>query len=602
MIAISTVRTRRAAANTTLLGVLVSLGATLLVGVGLARRTTPFVASYIYLQTNVAFSGPTPFQNFEIDIALHVSHLTVVALAVVELCVGLVLLWNRVMGRNEPGPARFHAVVSIFLFGCIGALMSWDLAELFTFWTLAGGTTYLLLAHRWGADDVARAGRVALALPFLTDLFLLCGIAVLYSMYGKQNLNDLLPILHMTGWSVRTLVIASVLLFVGVAGRMALWPLQSWITATATTAPPAASAIAQSVWPVIGIMVLYRVLPVFYASSPQAMRDIVIACSVSAVVAPLASLIGREPRQVLALAGSGIMAVAAAVVIHGFQYSYFTFATAGVACVFAVAPARAAATLAASAVARAMRTLDMTEMGDAWRRMRASAGVLLGAAILIGMAATGALVFGVDTRSRFGVVLGESVFLVTVAALRVFLIVSIGPLVRRRAFEPDRVRDVPRPARPWPYALLVVSAALAVAAMSSPWLVFFDHMTHHLPQVAAYLIWLAVPVVGFALVGIAVKMSKENAVRAMVLLDETVTSRMAAAGAFLDRYVFVPLLNIVERVSRWVPLGDSAIGRVSLVTGRAAATAVIAPALPVLLVMAVLLAFLIVLLSPGVLR
>jgi NADH:ubiquinone oxidoreductase subunit 5 (subunit L)/multisubunit Na+/H+ antiporter MnhA subunit len=554
------------------------------------------------MQTNVAFSGPTAFQNFEIDIVLHVDHLTVVALAVIEACIALVLLWNRVMGRNEPGPARFQAVVSIFLFGCIGALMSNDLAELFTFWTLAGGTTYLLLAHRWGTDDAARSGRVALALPFLTDLFLLCGIAVLYSAYGKQNLVDLLPLLHMTGWSVRTLVIASVLLFVGVAGRLALWPLQSWINATATTAPPAASAIAQSVWPVIGIMVLYRLLPVFYASNPQAMRDIVIACGVSAVVAPLASLIGREPRQVLALAGSGITAVAAAVVIHGFQYSYFTFATAGVACVFAVAPARAAAMLAASSVTRAMRTRDMAEMGDAWRRMRASAGALLGSAILIGMSATGALVFGVDTRSRFGVVLGEAAFLAAVAALRVFLAVSTGPLLRRRAFEPDRVRDVPPPARPWPYALLVVSAVLVIAAMSSPWLVFFDHKTHHLPQVAAYLIWLAVPVVGLAAVSIAFTRSKENATRAMVLFDEAVNRRIGVAAAFLDRYLFVPLLNIVDRVSRWVPIGDSAVGRVSLLSGRAAATAVMAPALPVLVVMAVLLGLLIALLSPGVLR
>jgi hypothetical protein len=51
-----------------------------------------------------------------------------------------------------------------------------------------------------------------------------------------------------------------------------------------------------------------------------------------------------------------------------------------------------------------------------------------------------------------------------------------------------------------------------------------------------------------------------------------------------------------------VPIGDSAVGRASLLSGRAAATAVMAPALPVLVVMAVLLGLLIALLSPGVLR
>ena len=141
MIAISTVRTRRAAANTTLLGILVSLAATLLVGWGLARRTAPFVASYVYLNSSVAFSGPQNFQSFEIDIVLRVDHLTVVAIALIDLCVGLVLAWNRVMGRNETGPARFNAVISIFLFGAFGTLMSSDLAEMFTFWALCGGAS-----------------------------------------------------------------------------------------------------------------------------------------------------------------------------------------------------------------------------------------------------------------------------------------------------------------------------------------------------------------------------------------------------------------------------------------------------------------------------
>src|SRR5204863_8587869 len=137
-------------------------------------------------------------------------------------------------------------------------------------------------AHRWGDEAAARSGRIALALPFLTDLFLLCGIAVLYSRYGQQNLSLLVPALHTTaGWTVRQIVVASVLLFVGVAGRMALWPVHSWLTGTATTAPPAASAIAAAVWPVVGVTVMYRLLPIFVSSNADTMRWLVIACGIS---------------------------------------------------------------------------------------------------------------------------------------------------------------------------------------------------------------------------------------------------------------------------------------------------------------------------------
>src|SRR5205807_4631435 len=101
VIAISSVRTRLAATNTTLLGVAVSLAASLLVGWGLAGKTSPYIASYVYLNSNVAFTGPTNFENFEVDIAFRVDHLTILAIALINVCIAIVLRWNRFVGRNE---------------------------------------------------------------------------------------------------------------------------------------------------------------------------------------------------------------------------------------------------------------------------------------------------------------------------------------------------------------------------------------------------------------------------------------------------------------------------------------------------------------------
>ena len=603
VVAVSSVRTRRASINTATFGALLSLAATLLAGWGLARRTAPYNASYAYFTQNVAFSGPTNFQNFEVDIVLHVDHLTVVALAVVELCVLLVLMWHRVMGRSEPGPARFQALVSLFLFGAVGALISSDLAELFTFWSIAGGATYLLMTHRWGLDATARSGRVALALPFLTDLFLLCGIAVLYSRYGTQNLPLLVPILHTTaGWTVRQLVVASVLLFVGVAGRLALWPLHFWITGTATTSAPAASAIAQSAWPVIAIAVLYKLLPIFAASSQQAMKDIVIACGVAAVIAPLASVLAMDPRRALALAGSGVAAIGAAITIHGFQFPAFTFAVAGVAVVMAAAPARAAGMLAASTLAGAMRSEDMREMGDAWRRMRASAAVVLAVSAVFGVTAVGALAIGVDSRSRFGLVLGEAVFLVALGSLRVFMAAGTGPLRRRRAFDPDRVRDAPQAALGWPYWLVVIGLGLAAATLLTSWLGFLDGKSHTAAKAPAYALWFGAALLGYAAAAFAHARSKDGALVATGWLYGWTAVGWQRGSAWFDRFVYTPALAIVERAEGWLPAGDASLGRASLATGRLAAASARASVVPVLIVMAALVAVLVAVLSPGVFR
>src|SRR4029077_9639429 len=116
VLAATSVRTRRSAANMAMLGAVVTFALSLLVAWGLTRRSTPFETTYPYLNVPVAFTGPVNFQGFGIDIILRVDRLTSVALLVVEICVIGGIAWHRVMGRSEPGSARFYALVSVLLF------------------------------------------------------------------------------------------------------------------------------------------------------------------------------------------------------------------------------------------------------------------------------------------------------------------------------------------------------------------------------------------------------------------------------------------------------------------------------------------------------
>jgi formate hydrogenlyase subunit 3/multisubunit Na+/H+ antiporter MnhD subunit len=603
VLAISSVRTRRSSSNMAMLGAVVTLLATLLVGWGLAKKTTPFLATYQYINVPVAFSGPVNFQGFGIDIVLRVDHLTVAALVAIEICVIGAIGWHQVMGRSEAGAARFHALISALLFGCVGALVSWDLAELVAFWGIAAGMTYLLLAHRWGLDEAARRARVALALPFLTDLSLLCGVAWLYAAYGVQNLSTLLPILHTNpGWTVRSLVVASVLLLIGVSGRLALWPLHSWVTQTTVAAPPAASAVAQAVWSVLAIVVLYRVMPILAASNQQTLQVFMYACAGAAVVASLLALFGNEPRRVIALLGSAVTAVGAAVVIHGFENPHATFAIAGVACVLGAAPARSAATLATSAIATAMRTDDMAEMGDAWRRMRASSLTLLAGGIVLALGAWGALSFGVSSRSWLGVLLGEAVLLVAIGVARVFLGVSIGPLRRRRAFEPDRVREAQSTSLGWPYMLALTGAAFLVASTIRGWLDLLDGLKHPEPSAGSLVLWVAIALLGIAAATFAYVRDKDGAVRASTASGAWLGTRMATVAALVERFLVAPSTELARRIDVWLPAGDGALGRFAGTSGRLALAGGRLPAVPLLVLLAVVLAIVLGLAGPGLLR
>lgn len=602
VLALSSIRTRRSASAMAMFGTVVTMLLTLLVAWGLTRRSTPYTATYQYINLSVAFSGPSNFQNFTLQLIFHVDHLTVVALLAIEICMIAAIGWHSVMGRSEPGAARFHAVVTGLLFACAGILMSYDLAELFGFWAIGGALTYLLLAHRWGLDEAASRGRVALALPFLTDLCFLCGIAWLYARYGTQNLSTLLPILHTNpGWTVRSLVVGSVLLFIGIAGRLVLWPLTSWITQTAVTAPPAASAIAQSAWSVVAIVVWFRLMPIAVASNQQTLRAFISVTLVAAIAAPLLGLLGNEPRRAIALTGSGAVAIAATVVMNGFQAQSSTFAIAGVAAVLAIAPARAGAVLAAASIASSMRSDDLAEMGDAWRRLRASAGALLATTAVMAVANCGALAFGINSRSFNGFALGDALLLVAVGGLRIYMAASFGPLRRRRAFEPDRVRQV-EGALGWPYLLAVAGLGFSIASLIASWLTFLDGQKHAQAGIGAFVMWLGVAAAGFAIAAVSYVRAKDGALAASATGGAWVHRVLTIVYANVDRFLIRPTTEIAQRFGDWVPGGDSALGRFTSTSGQLALAAARFPAIPIVIVLAVALAIVFALVAPGVAR
>jgi len=602
LLALSSVRTRRSAAATAMFGVVVMALATLLVLWGLTKHSGPYVASYQYISISVAFQGPTNFQTFAIQLLLHVDHLTVFALLAIEACAFAALGWHQVLGRSEPGAARFYAVVSAVLFAATGVLMSRDLATLFGFWLLSGALTYVLMSHRWGQDEPAARSRIALALPFLTDVSLLSGIAWLYSRYGVQDLDSLVPILHTNpGWTTRSLVVGAVLLFIGVAGRLVLWPFTAWVTQTASAAPTAAWVVVQSVWSVVGIDVLYRLTPILMASSQQALQVLLGACAVSAVIAAVLGLLGTEPRRALAYVGSAGVAIAAAVVVNSAYHSPAVFGITGVALVLTLAPARTGALLAVSTIANAMRTDDMLEMGDAWRRMRRSAGALLACAVVIGLSACAALAYGVSSRALPGLALGEAVLLASIGALRVFLAVSFGPLSRRRAFDPDRVREQ-RGALGWPYLTAAAGAALLVASPFAAWLRFLDGHDHPVPSVLAFAVWIAVALLGFGACAFAFARSKDGALAASASGGERVARGADLLYAGVDRFLVAPINDIARRIGTWAPGGDGALGRLAGVSGQLAVSAGRAPALPLAILLTIVVAVFLALVVPGIAR
>ena len=117
-----------------------------------------------------------------------------------------------------------------------------------------------------------------------------------------------------------------------------------------------------------------------------------------------------------------------------------------------------------------------------------------------------------------------------------------------------------------------------------------------------YVLWLIVAALGFGFAAFSITRAKDAALRASGGLGSWGGARLATAGDALGRFVLGPTGGVAGGVAGGLPRLESSLGASLLASGRLALAATALPVLSVLLVLAVLLAYALGLLSPGLYR
>ncbi len=165
-------------------------------------------------------------------------------------------------------PALFFAVALLLLTGFSGIVLTGDLFNLYVFLEISALAGYALVAVGEKAAPVA-AFRYLLVGTIGASFFLL-GVGFLYVMAGSLNIVDLARILPALS-SEPVVIIGLVLMVIGLAVKMALFPLHSWQPDAYTYAPTAGTALLAPISAKVGAYVLLRVL--FFLFEPSLVRS-----------------------------------------------------------------------------------------------------------------------------------------------------------------------------------------------------------------------------------------------------------------------------------------------------------------------------------------
>jgi NADH-quinone oxidoreductase subunit L len=169
----------------------------------------------------------------------------------------------------EPMYSRFFAFIGLFAFGMYTLVVSDNLLTLFVGWEIMGLCSYLLIGF-WYAKESARDAAVkAFMTTRIGDVFMLLGIAFVYSATGTLSFREIFQeqVLHtlasvptgILGLSAAGLI--GLLLFIGTVGKSAQFPLHVWLPDAMEGPTPVSAMIHAATMVSAGVYMVIRIFP-----------------------------------------------------------------------------------------------------------------------------------------------------------------------------------------------------------------------------------------------------------------------------------------------------------------------------------------------------
>ena len=261
---------------------------------------------------------------------------------------------KHVVPSVEPLYSRFFAFLGLFAFGMYVLVVSDNLLTLFVGWEIMGLCSYLLIGF-WYAKKSARDAAVkAFITTRVGDVFMLLGIAWLYSYTGTLSFREIFQpeVLETMGnsmafpelairWSALFPFISSfsiagaigLLLFIGTIGKSAQFPLHVWLPDAMEGPTPVSAMIHAATMVSAGVYAVIRVFPILEADvTGTALTVVAFIGAFTALFAATIAVAQNDIKRVLAystisqlgymIAALGIGAYVAAV-FHLITHAFF---------------------------------------------------------------------------------------------------------------------------------------------------------------------------------------------------------------------------------------------------------------------------------------
>lgn len=239
-----------------------------------------------------------PFtSDLHIDMGIMLDPISVMMLIVISTVSLMVHIYSFGYMKGERGFQRYYAFLSLFTFSMLGLVVATNIFQMYVFWELVGVSSYLLIGFYYTKPEAILASKKAFIVTRFADFGFLVGI-LLYGYYAGTF--SFTPEESRLAQAAMILPWALGLMFVGGAGKSAMFPLHIWLPDAMEGPTPVSALIHAATMVVAGVYLVARMFPLFIAYAPDVLHWVAYVGAFTAFYAASVACAQSDIKRVLA--------------------------------------------------------------------------------------------------------------------------------------------------------------------------------------------------------------------------------------------------------------------------------------------------------------
>ena len=239
-----------------------------------------------------------PFtDSLHIDMGILLDPISAMMLVVISTVSLMVHIYSFGYMKGEKGFQRYYVFLSLFTFSMLGLVVATNIFQMYVFWELVGVSSYLLIGFYYTKPEAIAASKKAFIVTRFADLGFLIGILI-YGYYCQSFGFEF----SAEGFAKGAFMIptALFLMFIGGAGKSAMFPLHIWLPDAMEGPTPVSALIHAATMVVAGVYQVARLFPLYIDYAPNTLHIVAYVGAFTAFYAASVACAQSDIKRVLA--------------------------------------------------------------------------------------------------------------------------------------------------------------------------------------------------------------------------------------------------------------------------------------------------------------